>query len=94
MLPCHCTHFYYKAIKGECQVNKTPFKKSYGDSLKNNYSKEYMKAYISWRKTLSKKQLALIENCNDYIKGKTKKERARNKRQTKNYYSTCKNPLP
>lgn len=24
-----------------------------------------MKAYISWRKTLTKKQLASIENCND-----------------------------
>lgn len=73
---------------------KKPFKKSYANTSSNGYSKEYMDAYMSWYKKLSKKQKKRIENCNTYTKGRTEKERKRNKYQTRNYYSKCKNPMP
>ena len=72
---------------------KNKFKKDYGNRSCTGYSKEYMDAYMSWYKKLSRKQKKRIENCNTYTKGKTEKERARNKRQTRNYYSKCKNPM-
>lgn len=73
---------------------KKPFKKSYANTSTDSYSKEYMDAYMAWRKTLTPKQIKSIEGCNCYIKGKNKKERNHNKYQTRNYYKGCKNPMP
>ena len=73
---------------------KNKFKKDYGNYSCSGYSKEYMDAYMSWMKTLTRKQKMSIKECNNYVKGKNKKERNCNKKQTKHYYSKCKNPMP
>ena len=73
---------------------KNKFKKDYGNSSLEGYSKEYMEAYMAWQRTLSRKQKESITHCNEYTKCKNKKERARNKRQTRNYYKKCKNTMP
>ena len=73
---------------------KKQFKKSYANTSSTGYSKEYMDAYMAWYSQLSKKQKLSLQECNNFIKGKNKKERNRNKRQTKNYYGRFKNPMP
>lgn len=48
----------------------TEFKKDYGNTSSHGYSKEYMRVYCSWLRTLSKSKRASIQSCNEGQKSK------------------------
>ena len=50
----------------------TEFKKDFGNQSTRGYSKEYMKVYCSWLRSLSKKDKEKMSSYND--RSKTKKQ--------------------
>ena len=58
---------------------KKEFKKDFGNSSKHGYSREYMKVYCAWLRSLSKKDRAKMETYND--RSKTKKQLRKERKQ-------------